>query len=85
MGVDVRGFRPVSLCEIDDRANGLLVNPLWDVLEPGCDLERCSYRPSNLSIVNLREGSIFSAKEEAHVVGNRGCRPGAGSSRMGFD
>lgn len=39
VGVDVWDFRPVSLSEIEDRANALPVNPLWDVLEPGCDLE----------------------------------------------
>jgi len=39
MGVDVWDFRRVSLCEIDDRANGLPVNLLWGVLELGCDLE----------------------------------------------
>jgi len=39
MGVDVFDFRRVSLCEIDDRANGLHVNLMWGVLEPGCDLE----------------------------------------------
>jgi hypothetical protein len=38
MGIDVWDFRPVSLCEIDDRANSLPANPLWDVLEPGSDL-----------------------------------------------
>lgn len=35
MGVDVWDFRPVSLSEIEERANGLPVNPLCDVLEPG--------------------------------------------------
>ncbi len=70
MGVDVFDFRRVSLCEINDRANALPVNLLWGVLELGCDLERCFGRHNNLSVDNLREGSIFSAEEEAHVEGN---------------
>jgi hypothetical protein len=39
---------------IEDRANSLPVNPLWDVLKPGYDLERRFCRPANLSFDNLR-------------------------------
>ncbi|MFG6661523.1 hypothetical protein [Sulfitobacter sp. 915] len=70
MGIDVWNFRPVSLCVIDDRVNSLLVNSLWNVLEPGCDLEWCFRRPDNLSVDNLIGRNIFSAKEEAHVERN---------------
>ena len=35
VGVDVWDFRPVTLPEIERRAAGLPVNPLWDQVEPG--------------------------------------------------
>lgn len=39
VGVDLWDFQPVSLDEIDARARTLPVNPLWDMVEPGCPLE----------------------------------------------
>jgi calcineurin-like phosphoesterase family protein len=39
VGVDVWGFRPVTLPDILDRAQTLPVNPLWDTVEPGAELQ----------------------------------------------
>ncbi|OBY24349.1 metallophosphoesterase [Leisingera sp. JC1] len=38
VGVDVWGFQPVSLPEIELRARSLPVNQYWDAVEPGCSL-----------------------------------------------
>ena len=39
VGVDLWGFRPVTLPEIRTRAQTLPVNPLWDSVEPGAALD----------------------------------------------
>lgn len=38
VGVDLWDFRPVSLAEIERRAESLPVNRYWAAVEPGCDL-----------------------------------------------
>ncbi|MBL3576181.1 hypothetical protein JMK10_20135 [Rhodovulum sulfidophilum] len=69
MGVDVWDFRPVSLCEIDDRANGLPVNPLKAMkkaLADACGISSCRTRAAMKIAVLLRllEVSVRTFSDE---------------------
>lgn len=64
VGVDLWEFRPVSVDDIAERAQSLPINPLWDVLEPGCPLGPVSDNSARSAAMSLPTVAIPSAVSE---------------------